>query len=46
MSYSLEFRAWIGQQDEIDPDDPTEFLDASFADLNEAKSKIYNNCIK
>jgi hypothetical protein len=21
-------------------------LDASFADLNEAKSKIYNNCIK
>ena len=45
MPYSLEFRGWIGDRDDVDHDETPEYFDAEFESIEEAKSKIYNDCI-
>jgi hypothetical protein len=46
MAYSLEFRAWNGSKDDVDYDETPDFFDAKFENIQEAKSKIYNDCIQ
>ena len=44
--YSLEFRAWIGHQDEVDYEGPVEFFDKNFNTIDEAKSVFTNDCFR
>jgi hypothetical protein len=45
--YSLEFRAWIGHKDDIDTNDPVEFISLEFQSLEAAKMVINGqDCIK
>jgi hypothetical protein len=45
MGYSLEFRAWVGSREDVDYDEAPEFFDAEFETIDEAKAKVYNDCI-
>lgn len=40
MIYTLTFYAWIGQIDEIDFEDPTEYFTVDFNSVEEAKNYL------
>ena len=40
MPYSLEFRGWIGDRDDVDHDETPEYFDAEFESIDEAKKNI------
>ena len=44
--FTLWFYAWIGEKNEIDTENPTEYFEKTFATIEDAKDFFYNDCIK